>query len=78
MENFPRRKRLDLRFAQRDDGNGFTNGIEYFEAVTWFLSGPALMIFHNGRKVAPTKTVFRHVRFQRHSAEHFKFHVLSG
>ena len=75
MKDFPCGQRFDLRFAQRDDGDGFAHSVESFEAVAGFLSGPALMIFHDGRNVASAEAGFRHVGFQRHSTEHFKYHA---
>ena len=61
MENFLCRQRLNLRFAQRDDRDGFPHSVEYFKAVTRFLARPTLMEFHDSRNVTLSKAVFRHI-----------------
>ncbi len=69
---------FELRLAQRNDGNRFANGIEHFKTIAGFLSGSALVVFHYGRNITTAEIMLGHVRFERHSTEHLKFHVLSG
>jgi hypothetical protein len=78
MQEALRRQWLNLRLAHRDNINGIAHGVKNFQGVTGFLVCTSWMVFDNGGYISSPKTMLGEAGFERYSAEHFVFHVLSG
>ena len=73
-EDFAGIERLDLGFADGDDGDGFTSGGEDFQRVARFLIGASGMALDERGDIAATEAVFGQVARECDPCVEFVFH----
>lgn len=73
-EDFAGSERLNLGFANGDDGDGFARGSEDFQGVTRFLSRTAGVSIDDGGDVAALEAVFGQVGCESHPSVGFVSH----
>ena len=77
-EDFTGVQRFDLRFADRDDGNGFASGSEDFQTIPRLLLRASGVELDDGGDVAAAETVRGQVGREGDSGVELVFHRGAG